>query len=102
MRVPTREELLDPVARDQVLADVAIALVAGEIGDKEASAIQRLCKEIRDNADLQQIYTDVKRATELVREVVRRATAGQQQDIDAVDGIVKRIMRGQSCTSKRK
>lgn len=89
MEIPKREDLLDPAKRDDVLADAAIALVAGELTDRQVNALKVICKEIRDNSDLQTMHEDVKRLIAMGNEIERRLKRGESVDLE---GIVDRLL----------
>jgi hypothetical protein len=93
VEIPKRQDLLDPSRRDKVLADAGCALLVGEIDDKTASALKTICKELRDNADLQKINRDVDYAVLLMDRVFKRK--GRQLSGEEIHRIIDRVLAGE-------
>lgn len=84
MEVPTREQLMDADLREQFLADVMLAVLAGEIKSKDANCLKGISKEMRDNMNLRALTREIDVTRRLVREVLARNTGLSVDEVDAI------------------
>lgn len=74
------------------MADAAIALVSGAMDDKSANALKGICKEIRDNADLQFYLREIRAINRLSVNMLKRLESGGKITEASVKHIIDSIM----------
>lgn len=72
LRVPSSDELRDADLREQFLAEVMVAVAAGELDSRTARCLRDLAKEMRDNTDVRWMTRIVQRGQQLFKELLAR------------------------------